>query len=73
MIRSFACKETARIWQGRSSRKFPGDLRNPPGNRLGSLKGARLGEMSIRVNDRWRLCFRWENGEAWDVEIVDRH
>jgi len=50
-----------------------GDLRVPPGNRLEALKGRRVGQYSIRVNDRWRLCFRWEQGEAFDVEIVDYH
>ncbi|MFI4986776.1 MAG: type II toxin-antitoxin system RelE/ParE family toxin [Alphaproteobacteria bacterium] len=49
------------------------DLRNPPGNRLEALKGSRSGEMSIRVNDQWRICFRWDEGDAADVEIVDYH
>jgi proteic killer suppression protein len=49
------------------------DLRIPPGNRLEALKGNRLGQYSIRVNDRWRVCFRWSTGDAWDVEIVDYH
>lgn len=49
------------------------DLRAPPGNRLEQLKGDRAGQWSIRINDQWRICFRWENGEAWDVEIVDYH
>jgi toxin HigB-1 len=93
MIRSFKCKETEQIWQGRSSRKFPGDiqdralrklrqleaaaimedLRNPPANRLETLKGDRAGQMSIRINDQWRICFRWSKGDAEDVEIVDYH
>lgn len=93
MIRSFRCKETERIWRGRSSRRFPGDaqnralrklrqldaaatmedLRNPPGNRLESLKGNRKGQWSIRINDRWRLCFRWGDGDTSNVEIVDYH
>jgi toxin HigB-1 len=93
VIRSFRCKETERIWQGRSSRKFPGDiqnwalrklrqldasaaiddLRDPPGNRLEALRADRAGQMSIRINDQWRLCFRWVNGDAEDVEIVDYH
>jgi len=93
MIRSFRCKETEGIWQGRSSRKFPGDmqdralrklrqldaagtmddLRNPPGNRLEALKGDRKGQWSIRINDQWRVCFRWQDGDANDVEIVDYH
>ena len=45
----------------------------PPGNRLEALKGRRKGQHSIRVNDRWRLCFRWNRGDAFDVEIVDYH
>jgi len=49
------------------------DLRNPPGNRLETLKGDRAGQMSIRINDQWRICFRWANGDAEDVEIVDYH
>jgi proteic killer suppression protein len=93
MIRSFKCPDTMRIWQGQSSKSFPGDiqnralrklrqldaaatledLRNPPGNRLEILKGDRAGQMSIRVNDQWRICFRWEDRDAWDVEIVDYH
>ena len=93
MIRSFKCKETERIWQGRIGRKFPGDiqdralrklrqldaaaivedLRNPPGNRLEALKGDRAGQMSIRINDQWRICFRWVEPDATDVEIVDYH
>jgi proteic killer suppression protein len=49
------------------------DLRAPPGNRLEKLKGDREGQWSIRINDQWRVCFRWEDGDAWDVEIVDYH
>jgi len=49
------------------------DLRNPPGNRLEILKGNRTGQMSIRINDQWRICFRWKSGCATDVEIVDYH
>ena len=91
MIRSFRCKETERIWQAQTSRKFPGniqnralrklrqldaaasveDLRNPPGNRLETLKGNREGQMSIRINGQWRICLRWVRGDALDVEIVD--
>lgn len=47
------------------------DLRVPPGNRLERLRGDRTGEHSIRVNDQWRICFRWRSGDAHDVEIVD--
>jgi len=49
------------------------DLRVPPGNRLESLKGDRSGQYSIRINDQWRVCFRWEEAGAEDVEIVDYH
>lgn len=93
MILSFRCKETARIWRGQTSRKFPADiqeralrklrqldaartgedLKNPPGNRLEALKGDRAGQMSLRINDQWRICFRWDEPDATDVEIVDYH
>jgi toxin HigB-1 len=49
------------------------DLRNPPGNRLETLKGNRAGQMSIRINDQWRICFRWSSGDAEHVEITDYH
>ena len=49
------------------------DLKVPPGNRLEALKGDRKGQYSIRVNDQWRICFRWDDGNAYDVEIVDYH
>lgn len=49
------------------------DLRVPPNNRLESLRGDRAGQFSIRINDQWRLCFRFDQGHAWDVEIVDHH
>lgn len=49
------------------------DLSIPPGNMLERLKGDREGQYSIRVNDQWRVCFRWEEGDAFDVEIVDYH
>ena len=49
------------------------DLRNPPGNRLEPLRGDRAGLYSIRINDQWRLCFRWTDNGAEDVEIVDYH
>ena len=49
------------------------DLRNPPGNRLEALRGARVGQHSVRINDQWRICFRWGEGGASDVEIVDYH
>ena len=49
------------------------DLRVPPGNRLEKLKGDRAGQHSIRVNDQWRICFRWKDGNAFDVAVVDYH
>ena len=49
------------------------DLRVPPGNRLEALKGSRQGQYSIRINDQWRICFRWTASAAEDVEIVDYH
>jgi proteic killer suppression protein len=49
------------------------DLRIPPGNRLERLSGDREGQHSIRINQRWRICFRWRDGDAHDVEIVDYH
>lgn len=93
MIRSFACKETEKIWGGVRSRTFPADLQDralrklrlmnaalsindlrvPPSNHLEALKGDRKGQMSIRVNDQWRICFIWQDNEAYDVEIVDYH
>ncbi len=93
MIKSFACKDTEKIYQREHARKLPGDiqriamrklwmidaapdiksLRVPPGNRLEALKGKRLGQHSIRINDQWRVCFRWKDGNAHAVEIVDYH
>lgn len=55
-------------WAGRIE-----DLRIPPQNRLEALKGSRKGQWSIRINDQWRVCFRFEAGQALDVEIVDYH
>ena len=49
------------------------DLRVPPGNRLEALKGDRIGQYSIRINDQWRICFFWKGGDAYDVEITDYH
>lgn len=49
------------------------DLMSPPGNRLELLKGGREGQQSIRINDQWRICFKWEDGDAHDVEIIDYH
>lgn len=91
MIRSFADRETERLFARTPGRRFPpelhrvmlrkllqldaaerlDDLRIPPGNRLEALKGDRKGQHSIRVNDQWRVCFRWDDGDAY--EIVDYH
>jgi proteic killer suppression protein len=93
MIRTFACRETERLFRDEPSRRLPpdiqqaarrklllldqsrglADLRFPPGNRLEPLKGSRQGEHSIRVNQQWRICFRWQDGDAFNVEIVDYH
>lgn len=49
------------------------DLKIPPGNRLEALRGEREGKYSIRINRQWRICFHWEAGDAWNVEIIDYH
>ena len=49
------------------------DLSIPPGNRLEKLSGERAGEYSVGINDQWRICFRWSEGDAYDVEIADYH
>ena len=49
------------------------DLAEPPGNRLEKLKGRRMGQYSIRVNDQWRICFAWRDGDAFEVEVTDYH
>jgi proteic killer suppression protein len=85
MIRSFKCKETARIWQGQSSRKFPGDIQDRALRKLRQLDAATTVEdlhnppgnrLETLKGDRagqWRICFRWSKGDADDVEIVDYH
>ena len=93
MIRSFADKETGRLFGTGQSRRLPRsiwnramlrmqhlhyarrveDLRSPPSNRLEALRGDRVGQWSIRINDQWRLCFRFASGHAFDVKIVDYH
>ena len=93
MIRSFADKETERIWNGDISRRLPNqiqaiarrklrmldaaqrldDLRIPTANRLEALRAKRLGQHSIRINDQWRICFVWHEGQCDQVEIVDYH
>lgn len=61
-----------KLTQIHNARKIE-DLRAPPGNRLEALSGDRKGQHIIRINDRWRVCFRWADGDAFDVEIVDDH
>lgn len=92
MIRSFRCKDTAKLADDISVKRFRAiervarrrlellasvaridELRVPPGNRLEALVGDRAGQYSIRINDQWRICFRWADGHAHDVEIVDYH
>lgn len=92
MIRSFADKDTQRLFNDERVRRYQAferqarrklllldaassldDLRVPPGNHLEALSGNRAGQHSIRINKQWRICFRWENGDACDVEIVDYH
>jgi len=93
VIKSFADRDTERLFNRETVRRFPADLlrtmlrklialdsaealadlRVPPGNRLEKLKGRRSGLYSIRVNDQWRVCFDWKDGDAHEVEIVDYH
>ena len=89
MIRSFRCRDTERLAAGYRVRRVAAFervaqaqldaaatldfLRVPPGNRLESLRGERHGLYSIRINDQWRLCFRFRDGSAFDAEIVDYH
>jgi len=93
MIRSFADRDTSRLFDRNPVRRYPSalqrallrklvaldaaetldDLRVPPGNHLEKLTGNRAGQYSIRVNDQWRVCFRWHDGDAYEVELVDYH
>ena len=92
MIKSFHCKDTQALFEGKCPRRFKAialaaerklqmldnawsleDLRSPPGNRLEALRGSRKGLWSIRINDPWRLWFRFVVNEAFDVGIVDYH
>jgi proteic killer suppression protein len=68
-IRQRALNKLAMLNQARDIN----DLRVPPANRLEGLSGDRVGQHSIRINRQWRICFRWENGDAHDVEISDYH
>jgi proteic killer suppression protein len=93
MIKSFKCKETEKLFWGKSSKKFPAnltlrakikldmldaayekqDLRIPPANHLEELKGSLAGYMSIRINNQFRLVFRFDDTDAYDVHIIDYH
>jgi len=93
MIKTFADKETEKLFQRRTSRSLPeniqrkarmkleiidaaeklDDLKIPPGNRLEKLSGNRQGQHSIRINNQWRICFIWKDGETYNVEVVDYH
>jgi proteic killer suppression protein len=93
VIRSFASRETERVFRRRFSRKLPhdiqhrarvkleildaaerlGDLRIPPSNHLERLSGERDGQYSIRINNQWRICFMWHEGDAYQIEVVDYH
>jgi proteic killer suppression protein len=93
VLRSFADKDTERVWRRERSRRLDlntqraalrkllildaadvlDDLRVPPGNRLETLRGDRSGQHSVRVNQQWRICFRWTCAGPEDVEIVDYH
>lgn len=93
MIKSFADKETERLWKGRKSKAVPGEAREravakltsinistsveelkvPPGNRLHKLSGDREGQWSISINQQYRVCFVFEGGDAYEVEVVDYH
>ncbi len=93
MIKTFACKETEKIFRRRFSRKLPHDIQLsarrklrmlnravelmdlsvPIANRLEALRGDKAGQYSIRINDQWRICFEWREGNAYRVEIVDYH
>ena len=92
MIKSFQCRDTEALFNGKRIARFVNferaalrkleqldlaqvidDMRAPPGNRLEALKGDRAGQWSVRINDQWRICFRFEDGNTLDVEITDYH
>lgn len=93
MIKTFADKQTEKVWNREFSKKLPtdiqkaarrklimvhaasvlSDLKIPPNSQLEKLSKERKGQHSIRINDQWRVCFRFEQGDAYEVEIVDYH
>jgi toxin HigB-1 len=93
VIRSFADRQTERLFRGRRSRAVPTDIREralaklvainiatnveelrvPPGNRLEKLRGDREGQWSVRINQQCRVCFFFEGGDAYEVEVTDYH
>lgn len=94
MIRSFACKDTEQVWQGRASRKFPREIQDRALRKLRQIAAARAHWMisvfrratgssgcagtvrdsgSIRINEQWRICFAWNNGDAIGLDIVAYH
>ena len=88
MITSFACKETEKLFRGKFSVRLPHDAQRTAQRKMKQLHGAasldflrvppqltgnRAGQWSIRINDQWRICFRWQDGNAHDCDIVDYH
>jgi proteic killer suppression protein len=93
MIKTFADKQTEKVWNREFSKKLPADIQKvarrklimvnaasvlsdlkiPPNNQLEKLSKDRKGQHSIRINDQWRVCFRFVKGDAYEVEIVDYH
>lgn len=80
MIKSFADRRTQEIYLTGTAPRLPpdiatrlDDLKVPSGNRLHALRGNRRGQYAIAINDQWRICFRFKNGNAYDVEVCDYH
>ncbi len=92
MTKSFACKDTEKLFNGQRVRRFQSFERQAlkrlmvlhaapslnalmlnPGNMFHALEGKRKGQYSIRINKQWRVCFKWHDGNAFEVEIVDYH